>query len=77
VWVKVLKVTEKSVVVVELADDRSNYHTGGMYWTSKPSNIAEGRQITKKVIDGKRIKWSSYCSLWKWSGEPIECYNVH
>lgn len=77
-FVKVVKASATTVDVVELEVINYDYHTAGMYWTSKPGTAERGRvHPRKKVIDGNHIRWNSYCSMWKWNGEPVECYNVH
>lgn len=77
---KVLKVTKASVVIAQLSTNNV-YQRGGMEWTSTPilDDVA-GDELTKRFKpcgDSYLVKLSSYCTLYKWSGKSVECYNYH
>ena len=77
---KVLKVTNASVVIAQL-DANNVYKQGGMDWTSTPIlDSVVGDELTKRFKpcgDSYFVKLSSYCTLYKWSGKSVECYNYH
>jgi hypothetical protein len=85
-YVKVVKVLAKSVVVVELDEDRVyDSKLGGMYWTSTPNihMVADGGGacVTKRISPdrdgGYCIKWNNFTHLYPWNGQPLNCYDVH
>ena len=77
---KVLKVTNASVVIAQL-DANNVYAQGGMDWTSTPIlDSVVGDELIKRFKpcgDSYFVKLSSYCTLYKWSGKSVECYNHH
>jgi hypothetical protein len=77
---KVLKVTNASVVIAQL-DANNVYKQSGMDWTSTPIlDSVVGDELTKRFKpcgDSYFVKLSSYCTLYKWNGKSVECYNHH
>ena len=79
-FAKVVEVTKASVKIVRLSSN-DTYKQGGMEWTSIP-NVDDlcGEVTTKrfKAFENTyKVKDTSYCNFYPWSGEPISCYNYH
>ena len=75
-FAQVTAVKPKSIVVREIGQTRKNQDC--MNWVSTPNRDEfVGPPMVKKVTKYNSIKWTNYCGLHKWSGSPVECYNVH
>lgn len=79
-WYKVVGVTNSSVRLIGLADNRKYTGMGGIDWTSTPNeNRRAGDTQTKRFTASADSYFvnTRLCRLYPWDGTPASCYNHH
>lgn len=77
-WYRVLKRTQKTVVLQELEGKRLG--GGLMDWTEVPTDEECGKPFRRKVHswgDSEHVQVEDYIYAYIWDGSPECCYNYH